>query len=303
MEGDGNYPPSGRTPQSRMSDGWFHERWNGYGISLEKDAILEQETTAYQDLLVFKSKSFGNVLVLDGVIQCTERDEFTYQEMISHLPLNSHPNPKKVLVIGGGDGGVVREVLKYPSVDQVVLCEIDERVVEVCKQHLPSMASCLSDPRAVLHIGDGIKYLQQHKGEFDVIITDAPDPIGPAEGLYQKEYYENLKKSLKPNGIISCQGETLWFDLPLIKQMISYCRDVFPTVAYASGNTPTYPGGHMGFLLCSTNPSLDLKQPQSNFSSAQLDSMGLKYYSPEIHRAAFALPRHARKALSEVLDT
>ncbi|XP_050408527.1 spermidine synthase [Patella vulgata] len=292
---------------SKIDGKWFREiddGWKGYSVSLEIEEVLYHEKSDFQDILVFKSTTFGNVLVLDGVYQCTERDEFSYQEMIAHLPLNSHPNPTKVLVVGGGDGGVVREVLKYASVEQVVLCEIDQKVIDVSKKYLPGMASCLSDPRVLVHVGDGVKYMEENTQSFDVIITDAPDPIGAAEGLYTKDYYEGLKRALKPKGIISCQGETLWFDLNLIKKILTYCKGVFPVVAYASGYTPTYAGGHMGFFLCSNDSSINLKEPVRNYNSKELDDMSMKYYSPDVHRACFnVLPYFARKALKEVLDT
>ncbi|XP_041349050.1 spermidine synthase-like isoform X1 [Gigantopelta aegis] len=291
--------------QSHIDRTWFREvntAWDGYSVSLGIEEILYDEKSKYQDIMVFKSTSFGNVLVLDGTIQCTERDEFTYQEMISHLPLNSHPNPVKVLVIGGGDGGVVREVLKYSSVENVTLCEIDEKVIEVSKQFIPSMSSCLSDPRVTIHCGDGISYVTEHTEEFDVIITDASDPVGPAEGLYELTFYEKLKNALRPDGVICCQGETPWFDLPLIKNVIGYCRQCFPTVEYALGNTPTYTGGSIGYILCGTNPARDLKIPIRHFNDVELDAMNIKYYSPEIHQSAFVLPRFVKKVLTEEVN-
>lgn len=290
---------------SRVDSNWFREEdksWEGYSLSLKIKEILFQGQSKYQDVLVFRSTSFGVVLVLNGVIQCTERDEFTYQEMITHLPLNSHPNPKKVLVIGGGDGGVVREVLKYKEVQNVVLCEIDEMVIDICKKHLPSMAGCLDDPRVTVHVGDGINYVKDHPGEFDVIITDAPDPFGVAEGLYAKDFYENIKNSLKPTGIMCCQGETSWFDMDLIKRILMDCQKIFPSVAYATGNTPTYVGGQMGYMLGSRNADAKLTQPLRQYTDEELEKMNVRYYSPEVHSAAFVLPFHMRRALKDVLN-
>lgn len=292
--------------KSRVDAKWFREEdpmWAGYSVSLQIEEILYNQPSEFQDILVFKSATFGTVLVLNGVIQCTERDEYTYQEMIAHLPLNTHPNPKKVLVIGGGDGGVVREVLKYHSVESVVLCEIDQKVIDLCRKYLPSMASCLDDERVTIHVGDGIAYVKEHSGEFDVIITDAPDPVGVAEGLYQKEFYQDMKSALKSDGIMCCQGETSWFDLPLITRMLRDCHSIFPCVAYAVGNTPTYVGGQMGYMLCSSDPKAKLKQPLRKFSLAELDQMKMRYYSPEVHCASFVLPFHMTKTLADVLDT
>lgn len=277
--------------------------WAGYSVSLKIEEVLYHEKSEYQDILIFRSASFGNVLVLNGVIQCTERDEYTYQEMITHLPLNTHPNPQKVLVIGGGDGGVVREVLKYKSVNNVVLCEIDQKVIDVCRKYLPTMAGCLDDARVTIHVGDGIAYVKSHPDEFDVIITDAPDPIGVAEGLYQREFYEDMKIALKPDGVMCCQGETPWFDLPLITRMLRDCHSIFPKVAYAVGNTPTYVGGQMGYMLCSLDPKAKLQQPLRMYTDEQLTAMNVRYYSPQVHVASFVLPYHMKKALEEVLDT
>ncbi|XP_005873540.1 PREDICTED: spermidine synthase-like [Myotis brandtii] len=153
------------------------------------------------------SKSYGNVLVLDGVIQCTERDEFSYQEMIANLPLCSHPNPRKVLIIGGGDGGVLREVVKHSSVESVVQCEIDEDVIQVSKKFLPSMAIGYSSSKLTLHVGDGFEFMKQNQDAFDVIITDSSDPMGPAESLFKESYYQLMKTALKEDGILCCQGE------------------------------------------------------------------------------------------------
>ncbi|RDB18793.1 Saccharopine dehydrogenase [NADP(+), L-glutamate-forming] [Hypsizygus marmoreus] len=189
-------------------DGWFREissQWPGQAMTLKVNKILHVEKSLYQDVLVFESQTFGNVLVLDGVIQCTERDEFSYQEMIAHLPLASHPNPKKVLVIGGGDGGVVREVLKHDTVEQVVLCDIDEAVPRVSKQYLPHMSGLLADPRVTVFIGDGFKFLADNEATYDVIITDSSDPVGPAESLFQKPYFQLLHDALTPGGHISTQ--------------------------------------------------------------------------------------------------
>lgn len=183
-----------------IKDGWFAEisdtMWPGQAMSLKVEKVLHVEKSKYQDVLVFKSTTYGNVLVLDNCIQVTERDEFSYQEMITHLALNSHPNPKKALVIGGGDGGVLREILKHESIEEAWLCDIDETVIEVSKKYLPNMAKSYDDPRTRVHIGDGFKFLEEYKNQFDVIITDSSDPEGPAESLFQKPYFQLLKDAL-----------------------------------------------------------------------------------------------------------
>ncbi|KAH9518624.1 hypothetical protein Btru_005809 [Bulinus truncatus] len=257
---------------SVIDEGWFREinvGWTGYSLNLQIEKILFQGKSSYQDILVFKSKSFGNVLVLNGIIQCTEKDEFTYQEMITHLPMTLHPNPKRVLVIGGGDGGVVRELLKYNCVSEVVLCEIDQLVLDVCKKHLPSMSSCLDDPRVTIKIGDGVEFIKDHPEEFDVIITDSPDP----------------------------EGLTPYIDLPYIKDLVSQCKDVFPKVGYAIGNTPTYTMGALGYLLVSSIPDIDFTKPLRKLSDEDVSHMKLKYYNADIHAASFALPNYVRNEL------
>lgn len=193
------------------SDGWFREisdMWPGQAMTLKVEKVLHHEKSQYQDVLIFKSTDHGTVLVLDNVIQCTERDEFSYQEMIAHLAMNSHPNPKKVLVIGGGDGGVLREVVKHDCVEEAILCDIDEAVIRLSKEHLPHMAQGLTHPKATVHIGDGFKFLDDYKNSFDVIITDSSDPDGPAESLFQKSYFELLNNALREGGVITTQGCT-----------------------------------------------------------------------------------------------
>jgi spermidine synthase len=175
-------------------------------MTLKVKKVLHHEKSKYQDVLIFESTDHGNVLVLDNVIQCTERDEFSYQEMITHLAMNSHPNPKKVLVIGGGDGGVLREVVKHECIEEAVLCDIDEAVIRLSKQYLPHMSAGFKHPKVKVHVGDGFKFLDEYKNAFDVIITDSSDPEGPAESLFQKPYFKLLHDALREGGVITTQG-------------------------------------------------------------------------------------------------
>ncbi|KAK7450502.1 hypothetical protein BaRGS_00039933 [Batillaria attramentaria] len=284
----------------QIKDGWFSELselWPGQSMSLQVEEVLFNEKSKYQNVLVFKSKTYGNVLVLDGVIQCTERDEFSYQEMIAHLPLCCHPSPRRVLVIGGGDGGVAREVLKHKQVEKVDMCEIDEMVIEASKKYLPKMACSFENPRLSLHIQDGFDFMSKHEGTYDVIITDSSDPIGPASSLFEKKYYELMKKALKPGGIVCSQGECAWLHLDLIRNMQEFCRTLFPTVSYAYTTIPTYPSGQIGFILCSLSPDLKFEKPVRELTSSQIEDFQLRYYNPHIHRAAFCLPEFARKVI------
>lgn len=207
--------------------------------------------------------------------------------MIAHLPLASHPNPVSVLVIGGGDGGVLREVLKHPSVKSATLCDIDEAVPRVSKAFLPHMAAGFNDPRVTVFIGDGFRFLADKKSEFDVIITDSSDPVGPASSLFQKPYFQLLKESLKPGGSISTQGECIWLHLPLINELMTMTRTLFPVAEFACTSIPTYPSGSIGFVVCTLDGQRDLRAPLRKVDNC-------RYYNEEVHRASFVLPTFAQ---------
>jgi len=281
----------------QIKNGWFSEIsefWPGNSFSLQVEEVLHHEKSQYQDILVFKSKTFGNVLVLDGVIQATERDEFAYQEMITHLPLYAHPNPKKVLVVGGGDGGVLREVVKHSGVESVTLCEIDKGVIDASRKYLPNMSVGFDHPKVTLFIGDGLEFMRKRKGEFDVIITDSSDPIGPAEGLFGRSYYELLKQALAPGGIVCSQAESMWLHLDTIVTITNFCKDIFPVVEYAYTSIPSYPGGSIGFVICSTDKTC--KSPVRSIPQDELAKM--QYYNENVHKSAFVLPQFAAKSLN-----
>jgi len=237
---------------------------------------------------------------LDGMIQCTERDEFSYQEMLAHIPMMMHPNPKKVLIIGGGDGGILREVVKHDSVESVVLCEIDEDVINVSKQYLPNMATGFSHPKATVYVGDGFEFMKVHPSEFDVIITDSSDPVGPAENLFRESYYELAKSALNAHGILASQAESMWFHLELIKRMATFCRGLFPVVHYAYSSVPTYPSGAIGYMICSKDQDARPEKPR-HLSKEDVKRMGLRYYNTDIHKAAFVLPEFVESELSPCL--
>ncbi|KAI9678037.1 MAG: putrescine aminopropyltransferase [Caeruleum heppii] len=283
-----------------IKDGWFREisdMWPGQAMTLKVNQVLHHEKSKYQDVLIFESSDYGTVLVLDNVIQCTERDEFAYQEMITHLAMNSHPNPKKVLVIGGGDGGVLREVVKHDTVEEAVLCDIDESVIRLSKKFLPGMAVGFQHPAVKTHIGDGFKFLADKKNEFDVIITDSSDPEGPAESLFQKPYFELLFGALREGGVMTTQGsENQWLHLSLITSLSQTCKSVFPTVRYAYTTIPTYPSGQIGFMVCCKDESRDVTKPLRSWGLEEEEEL-CRYYNKAIHEASFVLPNFARKAL------
>ncbi|KAJ6258867.1 hypothetical protein Dda_5762 [Drechslerella dactyloides] len=279
---------------------WFREindMWSGQAMTLKVKKILHHEKSLYQDVLVFESTDYGNVLVLDNVIQCTERDEFSYQEMITHLAMMSHPCPKKVLVIGGGDGGVLREVVKHECVEEAVLCDIDEAVIRVSKQYLKGMSCSYSNDKVRVHIGDGFKFLADYKNAFDVIITDSSDPDGPAETLFELPYFELLKGALRDGGVITTQGsENQWLHLSLIERLKKDCRKIFPVAEYAYTTIPTYPSGQIGFMVCCKEEGRDVTKPLRRWSEEEEEKL-CRYYNARIHEASFVLPTFARKQL------
>uniref|UniRef100_A0A7C8ZD96 spermidine synthase n=1 Tax=Opuntia streptacantha TaxID=393608 RepID=A0A7C8ZD96_OPUST len=291
---------------SSIIPGWFSEispMWPGEAHSLKVEKILFQGKSKYQNIIVFQSATYGKVLVLDGVIQLTERDECAYQEMITHLPLSSIPNPKKVLVIGGGDGGVLREVARYPSVEHIDICEIDEMVVTVSKEYFPEVALGYGDPRVNLHIGDGVAFLKEApEGTYDAIIVDSSDPIGPAQELFEKPFFESVAKALQPGGVVCTQAESIWLHMHIIEDIVANCRQIFKgSVNYAWTTVPTYPSGVIGFMLCSTEgPAVDFKHPVNPIDKIESEGNAkwpLKFYNSEIHEAAFCLPSFARRVI------
>ncbi|KAL8534111.1 hypothetical protein ACS0TY_010213 [Phlomoides rotata] len=215
----------------------------GEAHSLKVEKILFQGKSDYQNVIVFESSTYGKVLVLDGVIQLTERDECAYQEMITHLPLCSIQNPKKVLVIGGGDGGVLREVSRHASVEKIDICEIDKMVVDVSKQFFPSVAVGYEDPRVTLHVGDGVAFLKAvPEGTYDAVIVDSSDPIGPAQELFEKPFFESVARALRPGGVVCTQAESIWLHMHIIEDIVANCRQIFKgSVNYAWTTVPTYP--------------------------------------------------------------
>ncbi|RWS27742.1 Spermidine synthase-like protein [Leptotrombidium deliense] len=283
--------------------GWFTEQGvlnaDQVALSIKYSKVLHEENSPFQRILVFESPKFGKCLVLNDAVQCTEIDEFSYQESIAFLPLNCHPNPKKVLIIGGGDGGVAREVLKHPLVEEVTLCEIDEAVINVSKKYFPTLSCSFGDPRLKLVIADGNQFVQNHKNMYDVIICDSSDPCGPAECLFQRPYYQHMWDSLRSGGIICTQAESYWFDFELVQSLYKMAKSIFKCVNYSTISMPTYPSGQIGFVLACKDKSIDFSLPVYKFSQKQRESMNLKYYSEKMHQSCFTLPPFVLRALNE----
>lgn len=214
--------------------------------------------------------------------------------MISHLPLYAHANPKRVLVIGGGDGGVLREVARHPGVEEIVICELDEQVIQISKKYLPSLAKGFDDPRVTVQIMDGNKFMKANQEVFDVIITDSSDPVGPAAVLFETPFYRAMHASLRNGGIVCTQGECMWLHLDLIKPLITSIAQFYDSVEYAYTTIPTYPSGQIGFILATKGRGsckVAARQPDSVVTNQ------LKYYTQEMHGAAFILPAFAKRAI------
>jgi len=271
---------------------WFTElQTPELAISCRVKETLHSETTPYQQLAVLDTEPFGRMLTLDGVIQTTIKDEFVYHEMITHVALNTHPNPRQVLVIGGGDGGSIREILKHRSVERAVLVDIDGAVVEASKKYLPEISVGLKDPRAEVRIEDGIKYIKEHQNEFDVIIVDSTDPVGPAVGLFAAEFYRNIHAALKEDGIFVAQTESPFYNQKLIYNIHQDLKAIFPVVRLYLANVPTYPGGLWSFTLGSKKyDPLDVRP--DNF-----EPVAARYYTPQVHQACLALPAFVQDIL------
>ncbi len=261
---------------------------HGCTLSVRINEVLYQGASDFQKIMVFQTERLGRMLVLDGTTMLTEFDEFSYHEMITHVPLLIHPKPSRVLVIGGGDGGVVREALKHPEVELVHLCEIDRGVVDVCRQYLPSLASSLDDPRVEIFYEDGAKFVMERPRSYEVIIVDSTDPMGPGQILFQREFYANMKKALTDEGIVVTQCESLFLHRNVIEGVYRFAQELFSKSSYYYTLVPTYPSGMIGFFLGSLE-----RDPKAFDEERARRLRGLRYYSPEIHRAAFALPQFA----------
>lgn len=284
---------------------WFTDKDENQALSLRYTGdILFDERSEFQRVRILNSCAYGKMLAIDDMVMCTERDEFHYHEMITHPAAQAYQsvggNLKNVLVIGGGDGGTIRELFKYTSIDKVTMVEIDEAVVRASKLHLPTIAREFSNPKLNLIIGDGIKFATEAKPEsYDLIVVDGSDPAGPAEGLFTKDFYTNCMKALKPNGMLVTQGESPMFHSQTFIDLNKCLKTVFGQnqVHTMLFHATTYPSGMWGLQLAikgQYHPVKDFKAvPASQFASSQ----GLKYYNEDIHTAAFTLPTFVRNML------
>lgn len=253
----------------------------------------------FQKVEVVDTLGHGRMLLNDDLVMVCERDEFIYHDMITHVALFTHPNPKKVLVIGGGDGGTAREVLRHSSVEKCVMVEIDAMVVEACKEYIPVTSSELENPRLELKIADGVEFMKNSTETFDVILIDSTDPIGPATPLFGEEFYKDVNSRLSENGIVIAQGESPFYEVPMQKKLLSVVQDIFPIRTYFNFSNLTYPGGLWSFLYASKK-----LHPVRDFQVERVENSGLEfqYYNPQVHTACFSLPEFMNKNLEGLIQ-
>jgi spermidine synthase len=281
-------------------DLWFSEsHTKGVKLSIKVDRQLYAGRSEFQRIDVFESKDFGRFLTLDGYMMLTEKDEFIYHEMIVHVPMAVHPAPKKVLVIGAGDGGAIRELVRYDSVEHIDMVEIDPMVVEVCREYLPQTACGLDDPRLKIYYEDGLRFIRSRENEYDLILVDSTDPFGPGEGLFTKEFYGNCFKALREDGVMVNQHESPFYKNDAIAMQRAHKRIVesFPISRVYQAHIPTYPSGHWLFGFASRK-----YHPVNDLNAEAWNALGFKtrYYTTNLHAGAFCLPAYVEDLLRDV---
>ncbi len=275
---------------------WFEEvHDNFFKQALKVEEKLFSTKSQYQEIEVYKSEQFGNILVIDGNGMLCDKDQFIYHEMIAHVPICTHKEPKKVLVIGGGDGGSAKEVLRHSEI-KVDMVEIDKEVVEVSKKFFPDIGDW-DNPRLNLIIGDGIEFVKECEDKtYDIVLVDSTDPKGPAEGLFNKEFYKNVYRILKDDGIVVAQGESWWIDFPLHKKIMEVIGSFFKIVMPYRFEMYVYPGCNWNFILGSKHyhPTADIILQRADLID------GLRYYNSDLHKASFILPNYVKKSLGKL---
>lgn len=275
-----------------MQEIWINEtHTDGYQVRWRINEVLHSETTPFQKLAVVETVEWGKALVLDGNLQMAERDEFIYHEMIAHVVMNGHPNPQNVLIVGGGDGGTLREIVKHPCLKHVDMVEIDRRVVEVSRLYFPEVARAQSDSRVNLQFADGVEYARTTDKRFDVVIVDSTDPGGPSEQLFSMKFYQDVYGILQPDGMIVVQSESPFFFAPQFEKCYKNLQAVYPIVEVYLASIPTYVSGPWSFTIGSKKYSpCDINNPRPITND-------LKYYNLNLHKAAFYLPQFVNEML------
>jgi spermidine synthase len=278
---------------------WFSEKHSdSVKLSIKVNKLLFSDKSEFQRIDVFDSVEFGRFLTLDGYIMFTEKDEFIYHEMITHVPMAVHPNPKNILLIGAGDGGAARELIRYPFIENIDIAEIDKQVVKVCKEFFPQTACGFDDKRVHLFFEDGIRFIRRAKNKYDLIIIDSTDPFGPGEGLFTKEFYGSCFSALKEDGIMVNQHESPFYpnDAAEMQQAHKKISASFPISMVYQAHIPTYPSGHwlFGFASKKYHPLNDFTE-----SSWAKHNITTKYYNSDLHLGSFYLPTYVKELLSD----
>ena len=274
--------------------------YDGYGQRFSVDRMLHEVRTEHQHLVIFENARMGRVMALDGVIQTTEADEFIYHEMLTHVPILAHGNAKRVLIIGGGDGGMLREVSKHATVEHITMVEIDGTVVDMCKEFLPNHSQgAFDDARLNLVIDDGMRFVATTSETFDVIISDSTDPIGPGEVLFSENFYQACHRCLNTGGVLVTQNGTPFMQLDTVRNTAGRMNGLFADWHFYQAAVPTYIGGSMTFAWGSTDPAL--RQVDSATLAQRFAASGIqtRYYNPAIHQGAFALPQYVLQAIGK----
>ncbi len=280
---------------------WYSEHHTDHvRFSLKVKRELFNQQSDFQQVSILDTVEFGRALTLDGCLMVTEKDEFIYHDMIVHVPMATNLGIKKVLVIGAGDGGTIRELTRYQSIERIDMVEIDEMVVEACKQHLPQTACKLEDPRVHIYYEDGLKFVRRKSNEYDLILVDSTDPFGPGEGLFTKEFYGNCYNALKEDGILVNQHESTYYEayVEAMKRAHQRIKETFPIAQVYQAHIPTYPSGYwlFGYASKKFNPLSDLQEEKWNELGLQT-----KYYNTNLHKGCFALPNYVLEQLQEKL--
>ncbi len=279
------------------SELWIEEKTEDFlGVRFKVEKTCFSGKSEFQSVDIVDTKGYGKMLLNDGLVMITERDEFVYHDMISHVPLFIHPKPENVLVIGGGDGGTVREVIRHHDVKKCTLVEIDKMVVDACVEHIPLCSKDIYNPKVELVIDDGIKFVKETNEKFDVILVDSTDPIGPSKPLFGDEFYNSVCNCLNDNGIVVSQGESPWYHHEMQGKLVSIKNKFFDIVTIYNFSNMTYPGCLWSFTYASNG-----LHPINDFKREKFIESGLsfKYYNEGIHKAAFAIPQFQKEKLAE----
>jgi spermidine synthase len=307
---------------------WFREDCDplgGFASSVKVKELLEEVTSPFQNIKMYDTHSVGKMMAIDGIIQYTDYDHFAYHEMIVHVPMQSHANPKKVLIIGGGDGGALFEVNKYKSVTEICICDIDEEVMKMAIKHNTDFAAAYKDPRVRAVFQDGAAFVGNFKDYFDVIVVDCTDFYGVAAPLARKSFYDSIHAALTADGVMVIQAESMYFDRNWIASLHKQCKEIFPVVSYYKTHVPTYPSGCIGFVYCSKKYNyMDMINSKTATAAASVRAKAanlptppeggdaavaataeweaflepMQYYTPEIHLGSFQLPKFMKKMLA-----